>query len=183
MFADGAYIDPSDAGSQKNAGAGFHGGARRVDIVDENDRGEAGKQVTVCRIDGKSFLQIVQSGLWPELFLRRRIDLPQKQIAGAWDVQQNGEISGKKFRLVVSALPAFVAMDGYRDEGVRFPAQNIASILPAEFPGKKLGKCAAVVIFESCHGRAGLFIVNKKRNAAPEAFWENAAVIAVFLLG
>ena len=133
-------------------------------------------------MDGESSLKVVQSGLRPELLLRRRVDTPEQKMTETGDTQQNGKISGQKLRLVVSTLPAPAAVDGNRDQGVRFPAQDIVAVLPEELPGEELREHPPVFIFEGGHGGAGLLIIDKERCAEPEAFWENTAVVAVFLL-
>lgn len=112
----------------------------------------------------------------------RRVNGAQQQVTQTWNMQQDGQIPGQKFRLIITPQTAFVAVDGNGNQYVRFPSENICCMARKDFAGKELGENAAILVLEGRHGGTCLFVIQKKRQAGTKAFGKYAAVVAIFLL-
>lgn len=184
-YADtyGADADLLYSGVQQDAGTDLHGDSCGVDIIDEQDGRYVGKETLPGRVDGESVLQIIQPRLGAERLLGRRVRGTQEQIAAAGNAEENRQVPGEKFRLIIAPLSPFVPVDGNRNQKIWLPAQDIRAMTDGNLTGKKLGEHPPVVVFESGHGRAGLFIIDKKRQTAAKTLGKDAAVITIFLAG
>lgn len=146
------------AGKEK-AAAGFHGGSGGINIIDEQHCMQMGNQKSLPGIEGKGILHMFTAGLRAVIFLRRSIDDTKKKMRIIREVQCGGQIFCEKFGLIVASLFLLISVYGYRDNGVRMPAEQGVAMFFQQFINEKRRKAAAIFIFKSHHGRAGGVII------------------------